>query len=355
MKTYEMTTRQVCFIMIAYGACSKLLLYPNDLASASGNDLLFSAALDIAAQIAVVWAAAYLCSKTDKTLSKLLEGTFGSVVSRVVMCLFAAFFALSALYPILENKLYVHSVFYDTVPPLAVFLPFFIFSAYAGAKGLRNAARCADICLPIFLTALALIFVLSFGQFQATRLLPVFKSPVSSLGKGALYTLHYFSEGAFMLMFMGRFNYRRGDCAKITLSYAFGGALTLVFLALFYGVFGGAAQSELYAVSKVAIYFPSSATLGRTDFLALYGLEIVSLFYMVLNIQLCCEALCDVFKTQRRWLFSLTVNGVLLALTIILENYFNSVAGVYSKWLWIVFLLFAFVLPPLAWTLRRKS
>lgn len=355
MKTYEMKTRQVCFMLIAYGACSKLLLYPNQLAAQSGNDLLFSAATDIIVQSLVIWSAAFLCSKTDKTLNELLHNTFGRVGSIIVMCFFAAFFALSALYPVLENKLYVHAVFYDTVPPLAVFLPFFIFSTYVGAKSLRNAARCADICLPLFLAAMALIFVLSFGQFEGSRLLPVLKSPIKSIGGGAFKTLHYFSEGAFMLMFVGRFKYDKGDAAKITLSYAFSGAVVLAFLAAFYGVFGGTSPSELFAVSKIAIYFPSSSTLGRVDFLALYALEIVSLFYILLNIQLCAECLCSVFKTERRWLFSLIINAVLLVLTVCLDDYFYSVSRVYANWLWIVYALFAVILPPLAWLLRRKT
>ncbi len=354
MKTYEMKTRQVCFMLIAYGACSKLLLYPNQLAAQSSNDLLFSAAIDILLQALVIWSVAFLCSKTDKTLNELVQNTLGRAGSIIVMCLFAAFFALSALYPVLENKLYVHAVFYDTVPPLAVFLPFFIFSAYVGAKDLRNAARCADICLPLFLAGLALIFVLSFGQFEGSYLLPVLKSPLKSIGGGALKTLHYFSEGAFMLMFAGRFKYNKGDAAKITLSYAFAGALVLAFLAAFYGIFGGTSSSELYAVSKAAIYFPSASTLGRVDFLALYALEIVSLFYILLNIQLCCECLCAVFKTERRWLFSLIISAVLLVFAVCLDDYFNSVSRAYANWLWIVYALFAAVLPPLAWALRRR-
>ena len=111
----------------------------------------------------------------------------------------------------------------------------------------------------------------------------------------------------------------------------------------------------MYAVSKVAIYFPSSSTLGRVDFLALYALEIVSLFYILLNIQLCCECLCWVFRTERRWLFSLVINAVLLVLVIALDDYFYSVSGAYADWLWLVYLLFAFIAPPLAWCLRRRT
>ncbi len=352
-KKYALCTRQICFILIAYNVCSKLLLYPNDLAFSSGGDMLFSALADILFQTAVVWATSFLCSRTDRTFYGLLKDTLGGIAAKIIICLFSAFFLLAALYPLLENKLYVHTVFYDTIPSLVVFLPFFAFSVYAGAKGLRNAARCADICLPLFAAALAFIFVLSFGEFDAGRLLPVLKTPLVRVGGGALYTLHFFSEGAFMLAFMGRFEYKRGDCAKITLSYALGGAAVMVFLALFYGIFASLSVGELYAVSRVSSYFPAIDVIGRVDLVALYALETVSLFYITLNIQLCCECIGEAFPVRAEWI-SLAANAVLLICTVLLDNRFVSVSRVYSEWLWIAYVLWGAVMPLTAWILRRR-
>ncbi len=350
-----LSSRQICFILIAYNVCGKLLLFPNQLAYISGNDLLFAALLPIALQTAVVWAVSYLCSKTDKTFYQLLQSTFGAIVGKVIMGLFAAFFLLTALFGVLENKLYVHAVFYDTLPSLTVFLPFFIFAVYAGAKGLRNVGRCADLCLPVFALSLGILLALSFGEVRWRWLLPVLKTPVAQVGRGALATVHFFYEGAVMLMFMGNFTYRKGDCAKITLSYALGGVITLLFLAAFYGIFGQTSPLELYAVSRIAAYFPAIELIGRIDLLIQYALEVVTLFALVLPLQLCVESLTQCTGWQRRGWLSCGVCAILLALTVGLDNRFHGVNQFFTNWSWVICALFAVILPVCAWALRRKS
>ncbi|MGN1104146.1 MAG: GerAB/ArcD/ProY family transporter, partial [Candidatus Coproplasma sp.] len=128
----RLSVRQICFILIAYNAVLKLIIYPSAMASASGNDLIFPALFDLAVQTVIIWSIAYLSSRTDKSFFELIEGTFNKTVARVVYALFALYFVLAAIVPMVEQQLLVHAAFYDTVPSLYVFLPFFIFSVYAG-------------------------------------------------------------------------------------------------------------------------------------------------------------------------------------------------------------------------------
>ncbi len=351
----KISVRQICFIMCCYTVVGKLLLYPTTLCSVSGRGLLFSSLIDFAVQTAVVWAVAYLCSKTDKTFFGLLENTFGKVVARIIFGLFALFFLGCALLPMIEQMLYVDNVFYDNIPTLSVFLPFFVFSLYAGGKRYTNVGRCADICMPIFAVTLALIFVASVGEADFSNLLPLNAEPFSKVLKGAIATLFRFTEPAYLLFFMGRFEYKKGDAAKITLSYALGGLIVLAFLAVFYGIYGDIAVSRQFAVSKISLYFPAIETIGRVDLIALYILEIVMLFALVLNIQLSvyCLAECTGYNNTR--ILSLPVNAVLLILLIVFKNSFHGVHLVYSRWLWIAAAVFAAVIPVLCWTLRRKK
>ena len=80
----------------------------------------------------------------------VLSCAFGRPAARVVYVAFALYFALSAFVPMNEQQAMVHEVFYDTIPSLFIFLPFFFFSAYAGSRGLTNAGRTAEICLVPF-------------------------------------------------------------------------------------------------------------------------------------------------------------------------------------------------------------
>lgn len=360
MAKTELCTRQVCFIMFAYSAAGKLLMMPAMLSYYCGNDLVFPALVIFALQTAVVWSVAYLCTKTDKTLFCLAEAAFGRVFSKILQWLFALFFCAAALLPMLAQKLFVQYIFYDTIPSLITFVPFFAFSVYVGAKGIRNAGRVADIAMPVFALCFAVLAVMSVGECNLSWLLPVLKTPAEGLFTGARSALYNFADGAVMLMLMGRFRCNRGDCAKITISYAAAGVGVMLFLALFYGIYSTLSPDRYFAISQTALFFGPLSLVGRLDLLAVYGVEACMLFALVLYIQLCVTCVCGALSKEQTLgrnvrpaaaVSSLVVNAVLLALVIAFNDGYLVVQEFYGRFLWVAFALFAFVLPPLAWAL----
>lgn len=351
----KISVRQICFILLCYNAVSKMLLYPTVLSHYCGRDLLFAALIDFAVQAVVVWAVSFLCSRTDKTFFQLLEGTFGNIFARIIYGLFALFFIAATIVPLCEQKLYVHTIFYDTVPPLLIFLPFFFFSIYAAGKKFTNIGRSADVCMPIFVLSMIFVFSMSVLEIKWNSFMPVLKTPVKDLFGGALGTVFRFAEPCYVLMFMGHFKYKKGDAAKMTFSYIGGALIVLLFLFTFYGIYGDIAQSRQFAVSKISLFFPAIDTIGRIDFIALYILEIVMLFALVLNIQLALHCVMKCTGYQNRAVLSLAVNAVLIILLLVFDHGFNNLHTFYAKWMWIAFAVFANAIPVLAWTLRRKE
>ena len=350
----RISVRQICFIMLIYTAVSKFITYPTQLSVVTGRDLLFSAAVNFIIEGVIIWAVSYLCSRTDKTLFGLIEGTLGNITARIVYGLFALFFMVCALMPLLEQKVYVHAIFYDMLPSLVVFLPVFFFTVYAASKGLENTGRCADICLPLFLIAMLFILVMSLHEIKWDNFLPMFKLP-KKIFKGSLANTHRFAEPAYLAMFMGHFKYKKGDAAKITLSYIGGALFVLAVLAAFYGVYGDMAESRSFAISKISLFFPAIDLIGRIDLLALYILEIPMLFALVLNFQLAVHCIEECTGYKNKFVLSLAVNAVFLTLLILLDNSFSKVNDVWSKWMWIVFIIFTILIPLLSWAMRRKD
>lgn len=349
----KINSRQICFIMLAYTAVSRLLLYTTALSDICGNDLLFPILIDFAVQTVVVWAICFLCSKTDETFFGLLENTFGEVVARIIYGLLTLYFAFSAVFPMMEQKQYVGQIFYDTVPPLLAFLPFFIFSVYAGSRGLKNIGRCADIALPIFVITFVVMLFMAFSEVDLSNLLPVLKTPATKIFEGALGSFFRFIEPSFMLIFMGHFRYRKGDAAKITLSYAGGGLIVILFAAVFYSIYGVISPSRDFAISKVALFFPAIELIGRIDLIALYFMEVTMLFATVINIQFAVHCLkkCTGLKIGGIW--SLAINVILLALLLVFDSSFSGLNQFFSKWAWIVTAVFALLFPLLCWTLKK--
>lgn len=349
----KISVRQICFILIAYNAVLKLIIYPSEAAATNKNDLIFPALFDLAVQTVIVWSLAYLSSRTNKSFFELLSDTFNKTVARVVYALFALYFLFAAIVPMIEQELLVHDAFYDTVPSLYVFLPFFIFSIYAGAKSFTNAGRCADICLPVFIVAIIALFAMSVGQGEYSNLLPVLKQPVSTLAGGALSSVFRYADSAFLLIFLGNFRYKKGDAAKITLSYLLGGLIVIALLAVFYAVYGAMAPSRTFLLSEIAVFFPAVSYVGRIDLPLLYALDIVILFALILHIQASVHCFSLAFGWDKRSALSLICNGVLLIIAFVLNNKFSPLYHAAAKWFWIPALIFAYIIPLCCWALKR--
>lgn len=349
--TDKISVRQICIIMCCLSGALRLMLYPTTMAAACGNALWLPILTDTAIETLCVWAVALLCSRTNKTLFELIEGALGRWAARAVYALFALYFIASTFVPMSEQQLMVHEVFYDTIPSLLVFLPFFVFAAYAGAKSMLNWGRTADICLPVFAITLLLLVIMGLFESNFSELLPFLKQPVSVLFSGCASGFFRFGSGAYLIMFMGHFDYKKGDCAKITLSCAAGGIIVAFVAAVFYAIYGNLAQVQYFAVTKISIFFSAIALIGRTDLFAVYALDIVMLFALALNVQLACHCAEKAVGKRVRPLYSFIATAILLALAIIFNNRFSLVQTIGSQILVYAVIIFAYVIPIAAWVL----
>lgn len=355
MVSDKISVRQICFILVAYNAVLKLIIMPTSLAVSCQNDLVFPAAFDLLVQTAAVWAVAFASSRTDKTFFQILKHAFNEVFAKAVYILLALYFILAAIIPMMEQQLLVHAAFYDTVPSLYAFLPFFVFAVYAGTKSFANVGRCADICMPVFALCFSGLLIMSVGQGDYSNLLPVLKQPVSTLARTSLSTLFKFSDGAFLLLFMGNFRYKKGDAAKITLSYALGGVAVIILCAVFYAVYGVMTPSRTFLLNEISAFFPAVGYVGRIDLTLLYAVDIVILFAILLYIQSSVHCLHTVFGGCNRAYLSLGVNGVLLVITLLVNNKFSAAYTVAENWFWIPALVFAYLLPVCTLFIRRDN
>ena len=345
----NLSVRQICVIMCVFNAAIKLMLYPTTMAAACGNALWLPVVVDTALQTACVWAVCMLCSKTDKTFFELLSAAAGKWTARIVFVLFAIYFVLCTVVPMTEQQAMVHEVFYDTIPSLLVFLPFFFFAVYAGGRGLTNAGRTAEVCLPIFIVTAATLVIMGLVECDFSALLPFLRQPFSQLVSGCAGGFFRFNEGSLMLLFMGNFKYKKGDAAKISLSCAIGGLIVAAVCAVFYAVYSDLASQQYFAITKISIFFSAVSLTGRTGLIAVYALALAVLFAIVLNVQL--AVYCLVKATGRQWhpAFTVGVNAVLIAITFVLNNKFALAQVMGSRYMGWITLAFAYVMPAVGW------
>lgn len=352
----RLSVRQICFMLICYNAATKLLLYPAFMAAEVGNALIFPALFDLALQTVVVWAVAFLSSKTDKSFYELIADNLGNMTAKVVYALLGIYFLFCAVVPLIEQQNFIHDAFYETILSLGMFLPVFAFIFYAGIKPLKDGGAFADVCLPIFVVSLLVIWVMTAAQGNYSHLLPVLKQPLPVLGKGVIASFYRFSESAFVLIFLGNFRYRKGDAAKITLSYAIGGLAVVATMAMFYAVYGPLSQTRTFAIVNSSLFFAAIEYLGRIDLIAAYALDVVVLFALALHVQAFTHCMSKAFgRTDMNYAFSGAATLLLLGTVLIVNNMYSPLQQAAAGWFYIPVLLFSYVLPLAAWLLPRKD
>ncbi len=346
--------RQICFLFAVMMPVTKMLIYPTTIAYTAKNDLLFSALINLAIEGVVIGLLMLLAKKTRLSFFGLVENTFGKVAAKIVYGIFALFFFISALLPLTEQKVFVMQVFYENVPSIISFAPFFFVSFYACVKGFKCIGRAADIAMPVFAVAFTVIMLLSVPHADFGALLPVEAVPFKSIVKGSLSSFNWFTDCAFLLFFMGNFEYEKNSAKRVIGSFAIGGAAVLLFLATFYGIFADIAVRQQNTIAQIAKYTTSFTSLGRIDLLFIFALTLVMIFYLCVPLQMCVHCVRKVFNDCRPAIPSAAVNALMLGMMILLNYFFNEMQQIMLRG-WYFYALFAYAVPLLALLLKKKK
>lgn len=346
--------RQLLFLLAFLFPVSKLVMLPAALAEHAEGDLLLPAALHLLLQTGAVFCA-LLLAKRGQSFSELLENAFGRVFSRILLVLYALFLLFAGLLPILEQKLFVQAIFYDTLPSVAAFAPFFLFLAYVVSKPLPSYGRVWDILAPLSVAAYLGLIALAVGETDFGALLPVGASGAQGFFGGTMSASGWFYDAALLLPLLKKYEYKKGLAWKGALSYLGGGCAVLFFLAVFYGVYQGTAANRLFAIATVAQYFSGITMLGRVDYLFVFALSLTLAFLAAFPLQGAAECLLQAFgrKKYLPTVYGVVGSALFAVLAIVLDYRFGEVLLALAKVFW-VFPLFSVAVPAFTLLFRRR-
>ena len=287
----------------------------------------------------------FFCKRTKTAPIEALEQRLGKPIARIFCGVFGVFLLLYATLPLLDLEKFSHAAFSDTSPTFFIFAPFFVLSGFICTKGLSAYGRTADLLPVLFLLPVLGLIGMSIGEADFTRLLPVMEKPMTVSIKAVWKTTAYFSSGGLLLPMMSGYKYHDGDEKKLLPACGVGAALTLLFLATFFAVFGLTGEKEHYAVMKLAQYFPALKFVGRIDLLLVYTLSIGLFYYTALPMQLFTECFTRCFSLRKKWITASVLSVALLLFTLFCNKYNNIIHAFFSGAMPPVFLLFSVGLP----------
>ena len=340
----EVYARQIAFCAAFILPMGKLLEAPSLLASFAKGDILLPAILQFLAQTLALLGVLYASSCSEKSLWVRIQQRLGKGV-RFFYIFFALYYLFFAILPLLDFEKFVYAAFFDTAPTTFSFGFFFILLAFVCSKGIKSFSRCADLCLFLFLLPFFALIVMACFETDLTKLLPFFGSPFKGISQAVSHTAMHFSDTLLLFPLIAKLQYKKGAGAKITLGYGAGALMTMIFLAVFFGIFSSVAPREHYAFSKIAQYFSALKVLGRVDLIFIYLLSIVLLFYTCLPLLYTTECFASIFSLKTKTFPAVTLSFCLFLFTLFMNKYYNSFYSVISGTCAPIFLFISYLLP----------
>lgn len=341
----QLTTRQICFFIIAFLPVTKLFMMPSVAAKFANEDMWISVFINLSLDFLTIIALTYACKKSSVTFFTLLERTFGKTGSKIILCFYYIMFFLKAIIPLDEQSDYIQYTLYTLVPTVLYFVPFFIASFYLCMKNLRTLGRLADIMWLVTVIGYAILIILSFGNADFLSLLPVGANGIKNIFKSSYSTYIWFGDAVYFLFFIGQFNYHKGDGKKIFLSYAVHALMVLLFAVIFYSIFTSIAFRQRFALTEISKYTTVINNVGRLDFLGILLLLLSNMFSLSLPIFFCCKIFNRIFNVKNRWLAPLITIGTHFFIMFFLDQCYATIERLFMNFGGIIFIILGNVLP----------
>lgn len=345
-----MNTRQLCLIVGGLFPLGKLILLPATLAYFLENSLYLPPLILFLLESLVLLLVLSIAKKTDKSLFTILTKQIGLIGAKIVFGLYGVFFFLSALLPIFEQSLFLRSAFYDTVPSPLFFIAFFLVCIYLCTKPFKTLGRVSELLVPISSVALLLLLILSCSEASYCRILPI-GLHLEKLPLSTLRVLPRFTDALFPLFLLGQFRYEKGMTKKVLLSFWVGCLAVILFLLLFYALYGAISPRQSCALSKVGRYFPAVDTIGRIDLILVYLVSGSYFFYLMFPLFFSTKCLSFALSEKYEAFIGVFLSALVFLLYVV-QNYTVIHMEELTALLSPLYLALGFVLPFLLW--RRK-
>jgi len=347
-------SRQIAFFAAFVLPVYKLLELPSLLARFAEGDLLLPALFQFLLQAGALLALLYVASRSNQTIIERLEKRLGKWV-KLVYSAYAAMFLLAAVLPLLDLEKFVYAAFYDTSPTLFSFAAFFLFSAFFCCKGVKALGRVGDVSLFLFLIPFFALIVMSLVEADISNLLPFFEKPLYASFKSATYTAPQIIDVLLLLPLIANLRFRKGDGVKIATGYTARALVTLLFLAVFYGIYSTIALRKHYAFAKIAQYFPVLSVVGRIDLLFVYMLCIVLFFFVASPLRNAVACVGKASGLRSKTLLSFLVNLAAFLFVLFCNKYYDRIYRFFGNYLFPVFWAFSLLLPLALLFLKNKG
>ncbi|MEG2116947.1 MAG: GerAB/ArcD/ProY family transporter, partial [Clostridia bacterium] len=180
----KLSVRQLSLFFFVLCPLSKLLVLPS---------MMFYVTLRDAYLVVLIWGVVdiifltlllNMMSKTNLSVSKIIETCVGKVGSRVVVGLYGLLFVLKALVMAMEESDLSMSIIYEGTGRIIAVIPIFLVLAYAGVATVNSSFRTVELFAPFVIGAGIVILFLGITATNLSEIFPILEFGGKPIAKG---------------------------------------------------------------------------------------------------------------------------------------------------------------------------
>lgn len=341
MNNDKLYVRQICFLFGAFLLPIKLITMPALAAKSAAEALWIPAAINFVFDGTMIFFILFTAKKfKGMTIFEIVESKFGNIGKFVFLFAFLLFFMAKSYIPLVEHRNFIEIALYETTPALWIFLPVFIFSAFFSYKGLRGAARTADVSIWFTAVGIIILMALSVASSDFTNLFPLIDVPFKSLAKGSRDVSLWFFDSPYLLFCLGHFKPEKKQTAKIAGAYFAFALVAIVYMLILQCEFGHLTERQFFSPIKMGKYSVSSANIGRVDYIAVSAIIFSCVFGCTLPLVFATVCLEKCFPFRHKVLPCIIVNGILAAAVTFTDDYYFIIRQFFQSYITPIFAVF---------------
>lgn len=350
------TKKQICFLFISIIPATKLLVLPTVYAHYARQDACIAGLLNALADgllLAVILA--FIKKFDGRSFFDVISTAFGIPVARAVYTVYSLYFALTAILPVFEQKMFIEITLYETAPSVLTFLPFFLASFYFSLKGVNALARTGEIIFWFTALGILLIFFLSVGSARPYYLRPMLKNPINLTLKASYTGLLWHGQPIALLFLAGRIKREGRFFLPVCIAFAVSAATCILLYALFTGIYGDIAVRQIYALTKMTKYAIALSNVGRFDYVATLLVTFGSILALAVPFVFSVDCFKTAFSLKKSLVPALALNLAMLALVAIFHMRFRTVLDLFERIFIPVMLVLVYALPTLSLLIKGRE
>lgn len=228
--TKQISTKQFSALVFLMAISMKMFLLPALMLRIVGKDGYLVMLANLIIEFLCLGLLVFIAKRNpDKTMFDILSDSFGKVVSRIIIALYALYALLRCVLMISELKMFFTMTMYEQIDWVVMLIPLIALLTAFSFRSLRVVGRVCELLLPVILISTTVLSTLLLGELKLENLLPFLDGGLKPIGKGLATFPMWFGDTAFLLICLGKIKIKK---RLITLSFV-AKAVASLFVMLF--------------------------------------------------------------------------------------------------------------------------